>query len=245
MTAADYFAAADRLRVADLAQITDGGGIMVLAPHPDDESLGCGGLIATAVDAGVPTSVVILSDGTGSHPHSQAYPKEKLRALREAEARAAAAALGLAESKLAFFRLPDGAVPADGADAEDVVARICAEIAGKGTRILFVTSPFDPHCDHQVAYGLASRAAKRSGARLFTYPIWARTLAPSIVLPAFAPTGFRLEISAYLPKKQAAIAAHRSQTTALIDDDPVGFRLAPSMIETFTTSHECFIEAVS
>jgi len=244
MTAADYFAVADLLPVAGLVHMTGGGGIMVLAPHPDDESLGCGGLIATAVDVGVPASLVILSDGTGSHPHSQAYSRESLRALREEEACAAAAALGLAEGRLAFYRLPDGAVPTHGEKAEDVVARICAEIASEGTRFLFVTSPFDPHCDHQAAYEIAVRAAKRSGARLFTYPIWARTLAPGTLLAASVPTGFRLEMASHLPKKRAAIAAHGSQTTDLIHDDPEGFRLAQNMIEMFMTSFECFIEVV-
>ena len=69
------------------------GRTVVLAPHPDDESLGCGGLLARLAAHGVPARVVVVTDGAQSHPGSAAYPPERLRALREAEARAAVAAL--------------------------------------------------------------------------------------------------------------------------------------------------------
>src|SRR5437762_25173 len=86
---------------ASLETTTQGGPLLVLAPHPDDESLGCGGLIAEACGRGQDVHVVILTDGTGSHPNSRAWPRHRLKALREAEAREAVAALGLPPERLA------------------------------------------------------------------------------------------------------------------------------------------------
>src|SRR5580704_16937481 len=48
--------------------------LLVLAPHPDDESLGCGGLIADCQARGQPVYVLILTDGAGSHRNSREYP---------------------------------------------------------------------------------------------------------------------------------------------------------------------------
>src|SRR3984893_10953906 len=67
----EFFASANALPVADLDQIFGTGGIVVVAPHPDDETLGCGGLIALASQLGRNIQVVVISDGVGSHPNSR------------------------------------------------------------------------------------------------------------------------------------------------------------------------------
>jgi hypothetical protein len=89
VTAGELLEAAQSFPVSSLEQHIGEGGLVVVAPHPDDESLGCGGLIAEARAEGRRTRVVVVSDGTGSHPASKAYPKERLRDLRENEARKA------------------------------------------------------------------------------------------------------------------------------------------------------------
>src|ERR1700722_17819790 len=78
-----------------LDDVTGPGCGLILAPHPDDESLGCGGLIAAGCHARRAPIVAILTDGAMSHPGSKAYPGERLVRLREAEARGAASLLGL------------------------------------------------------------------------------------------------------------------------------------------------------
>src|SRR5947199_6892968 len=105
--AAEVLAALRSLLVADYDVITGGEPVLVLAPHADDESCGCGGLIAEASARGRPIAVAALTDGTGSHPHSRAYPPAKLAALREGEAREAVSALGLAPDRIRFLGLPD------------------------------------------------------------------------------------------------------------------------------------------
>ncbi|MBV8400094.1 MAG: PIG-L family deacetylase, partial [Acetobacteraceae bacterium] len=112
--AADVLAALRSLPIADYDAITGGEPVLVLAPHADDESCGCGGLIAEACERGRSIAVAIVTDGVGSHPHSRAYPPPRLQAVRESEAREAVAALGLAADRLHFLGLPDTASPHEG-----------------------------------------------------------------------------------------------------------------------------------
>lgn len=94
--------------LTDLDQL---GVTLVVAPHPDDESLGCGGTISRLRQLGCPVHVVFVSDGSMSHPNSPTYPADRLRALREAEAREAVEILGIAPEQVTFLRLPDSRVP--------------------------------------------------------------------------------------------------------------------------------------
>src|SRR5690242_4645032 len=114
----------DNLPLVEPQALVGDGPVLVLAPHPDDESLGCGGLIAACCARGQDVYVVILTDGAGSHPHSRDYPAARLSRLREEEARAAVAALGLADDRISFFGLPDGRAPLRGRRLRAVAAQI-------------------------------------------------------------------------------------------------------------------------
>ncbi|MFD0389233.1 PIG-L deacetylase family protein [Tistrella bauzanensis] len=74
-------------------RLTDGGPVLVLTPHPDDESLGCGAAIAAASRRGVAVTVAVVTDGRGSHPDAPGFPPERLVALRLRELRKAVATL--------------------------------------------------------------------------------------------------------------------------------------------------------
>ena len=245
MTADEALAAARSFAVATLAERLGGGGLVVVAPHPDDESLGCGGLVAEACAQGRPTRIVVVSDGAGSHPASKKYPRNRLRALREAEARGAASALGLAPRHVLFLRQPDRFVPSAGPRAEAAIRELAACAASVGAKALFVSWRHDPHCDHQASYVIAREAQRRlPGVSLYEYSIWGAALPPaaSVAPPA---GGFRLAVDRHLARKRRAIAAHRSQTTAMIDDAPRGFRLARADIERLTAPYECFFEGAA
>ncbi|TCK28111.1 LmbE family N-acetylglucosaminyl deacetylase [Ancylobacter aquaticus] len=217
-------------------------GLLVIAPHPDDESLGCGGLIATCRAAGLPVSILIVSDGAGSHPGSTLFPPMVLAALRQQEAILAAAALGVGPSHVHFAGLPDRSVPISGYEAERACDRIAALAATAD--VVAVTWRHDPHGDHKACFALARAAVRRvPGATLWEYPIWGLTLPPHMPLPGERPRGVRVRVSDHLPAKRRAIAAHASQTTALIVDDPKGFRLTPDMLARFDTPWETFIES--
>ncbi|WP_375453567.1 PIG-L deacetylase family protein [uncultured Methylobacterium sp.] len=231
----------DRLPVADLAAMTTRG-FVVVAPHPDDESLGCGGLIAEGRARGLPVRLVVISDGCGSHPNSRLYPPARLRTLREAETLRAAAELGLASEHVAFLRLPDAHVPSRNEPAEAAARTVAATARGIGADAVFVTWRHDPHCDHAAAADIVGLARPlMPGLRAFAYPVWGWTLPPGREVGP-APAGFRLDVEAHRAAKRRAVAAHASQTTGLIADDPEGFRLSHDMIEHLCGRYERFVE---
>jgi LmbE family N-acetylglucosaminyl deacetylase len=242
--AGEILAMANAFPYSTLEERLGGGGIVVIAPHPDDESLACGGLIAEARAQGRPVRVVIASDGSGSHPASKTYPKARLRKLREHEARQAVAELGLDPSRdLVFLRLPDRFVPTSGASADRAISKIAAIVGDVDAQALFVSWRHDPHCDHQASYRLA-RAVQRCVPciKLFEYTVWVSALPPDTPLEAPC-RGFRIPIGRWRQKKQRAIAAHRSQTTDLIADDPSGFCLTASDLARFDLPYESFFES--
>ena len=57
------------------------------------------------------------------------------------------------------------------------------------------------------------------------------------------PAGLRLDVSRRAGTKRRAVLAHRSQTTAMIDDDPLGFRLEAAMLDRFAGAFEIYLEA--
>lgn len=230
------------LPVVDLDVILQGGNPLVLAPHPDDESLGCGGLLAACVAAEGRPAVLILTDGVGSHPNSRSHPPDRLRSLREEEARNAARELVVAPERLAFLGLPDTAAPhpADGSAFTDTVDAIVAAMGAWDCHVLLAPWRHDPHGDHYAAHLMATEAARRCHAIHRAYPIWGLTLpdVPSAV-------GWQLDISAQLPRKRRAIAAHRSQYAGVIDDDPTGFQMEPRFMALFDTQYEYFLDPAS
>ncbi len=219
------------------------GRSLVLAPHADDETLGCGGLIARLCGAGRPPYVLVVTDGTGSHPNSRTHPAERLRAVREAEALAAAAHLGLDAADVGFLRLRDTAAPREGAAFEAACTRIVALAQEQGCDTLLAPWMLDPHCDHEAVQRMAQRVAARAGLRLLSYPVWGWLIAPDVELAPVLPLhGFRLDISAELRRKSEAIRLHASQYGDLIKDDPDGFRLPESLLSVFEAPFETFIE---
>jgi LmbE family N-acetylglucosaminyl deacetylase len=240
--AADILAEFRRLPFADLDWITAGRSLLVLAPHPDDESLGCGGLIAEACASGQMLHVAILTDGTGSHPNSTTYPAARLKALRESEARAAMAELRLPQDRLAFLGLRDAAAPHAGPDFEAAVDRLADHMAQRGIGTICATWREDPHRDHVAAHLIAAAASRRSGARHLAYPVWGWTLPEEQELPEGPPAGVRLDITRHLDAKRRAIAAHRSQMGEVITDDPTAFRLPQDLLVNFVQPYEVFLQ---
>lgn len=243
MIAGELLAAFEALPFRDLDDILAAGPLLVLAPHPDDESIGCGGLIATAVARGREVHVAILTDGTGSHPDSPSTPPARLREIREAEARDAAAILGVAHDRLRFLGQPDAHAPHEGPAFGAVVSAVRGIVERHGIATLLTTWRRDPHCDHEAASLLAGAVAQATGARHLEFPIWGWTLPRDSALAEPPPRGARLDISAMLPTKRRAIAAHVSQTTALIADSPHGFQLPAEFLALFDRPWEMFIRA--
>lgn len=216
------------------------GDVLVLAPHPDDESLGCGGAIAALTDLGRRAQVVVVTDGSQSHPDSRSHPPARLRCLRADEVTRAVdiltAGRGPAPVLLGY---PDHRSPDGDAAADRAIARILPHMTASTTAIWSVWGG-DPHIDHARTAGLARRLVMQVPAlALWSYPIWGRFYpeAPEVD-PA---TLVRLETHRWRQRKAAAIAAHASQMTGLIGDDRGGFRMSEAHQRHFLTHPEIFL----
>ena len=230
------------LPFAGLATIAGPRPVLVLAPHPDDESLGCGGLIAQACAAGLDVRVAVLTDGVMSHPNSRAYPAARLRCVREAEAAEAVACLGLPSGRLLFLGYPDARAPRRGRALREAGDRLAALLRAHGIGTVVASWRHDPHCDHLAAHRIARRACRLAGARHLSYAVWGWTLPPARTLPRTPVRGWRLDVASELPLKRRAIACHRSQTTALIADDPAGFTVPPALLEVCCRPYEVYLQ---
>jgi len=222
------------------------GPLLVVAPHPDDESLGAAGLIALMQRAGCEIEVVVVSDGGASHPNSRRFSRAGLAEQRAGEARRALELLGVASTRLEFWNVADGDVPAaDHPHFEPLVARAAALLARMKPATLVLPWRADPHPDH-IACSAIWRAALERGQgrpRLLEYPVWLDLL-PDICErpPIDAFRVLQLDIWSVLGAKRRAIEAHRSQIGLLIDDDPHGFRFDRAFRDRFENGHETFFE---
>ena len=241
MTAGEILARMASLPFADVGTIIGAAPVLILAPHPDDESLGCGGLIAQACAAGHEVHVAILTDGTMSHPNSRAFPASRLQALREAEATEALATLGLPPGRTLFLGYRDAAAPRWGKPLRDAGDRLAAVLRDRRVGTVIASWRHDPHCDHLAAHRIAARACRLAGARHLSYAVWGWTLPPARVLPRTPVRGWRLDVTPSLAVKRRAIDCHRSQMTELIDDDPDGFTVPANLLDLCNRPFEAYL----
>ncbi len=210
--------------------------LVVLAAHPDDESLGAGGLLAHAHQRGLDVVVVVASDGEASHPESPTCSEALLSSIRRAEMHAALAALAPGAA-LHLLGLPDGAL----AQGEDELVATLVELIGDGRHTL-VIGPWrqDGHPDHEAAGRAAATTAARTGARLLEYPIWFWHWGR----PDQAPwADFRVVqlTDAETLAKASAITAHRSQAQPLSEHPGDEAILSPGLLQHFSGSREIYV----
>ncbi len=203
--------------------------LLVVAPHPDDETIGAHGLMARLRRRGVAVRVVIVSDGAGSHPHSRAWPRRRLVAERRREVRIVLRRIGVTARDIAFLDLPDGGLWQHAAAVRRGIGRAVRALP----RPMLAVAPLhrDDHPDHRV---VAAGAGRQGGVRWLAYSVW--------------PAGQRLPgaRSLYLTAqerlmKRHAIRAYRTQA-GRITDDPSGFAMTAPQIAAFSRPREVFAE---
>ena len=167
--------------------------VLVLAPHPDDETIGCGGSAALYGQAGIPVQALVMTDGSlwGEPP-----PGMGVVEAREGETRAAARVLGCAEP--IFARHPDRHLSTGSA----LVAEIVAQVRVSGADTVFAPSLWEVHPDHRVLAQVAIDAiqALGEGHTLVQYEV-GMPLLPNVLV----------DITPVLECKQRAMACFASQ----------------------------------
>ncbi|MEZ4555377.1 MAG: PIG-L deacetylase family protein [Caldilineaceae bacterium] len=210
---------------------------LVFAPHPDDETLGCGGTVIRKIRAGAAVHLVVMTDGRGSHTHLMA--PETIRAIRAREVVAAGAALGLAATDITHLDFPDGDLDSARTTA---VARVVELLDQYRPAEVFIPYYREAPTDHHVTNAVVRDALRhlQLAVTVYEYPIWywqhwpwvrvplrrkcnSKQLARASVAAGFGARtvqDFRcfVDISDVLDCKRRALAQHRSQTTRLVPD---------------------------
>ncbi len=170
--------------------------ILVIAPHPDDESIGCGGTLCCHTARGERVAAVFLTSGELGLEHLR---REEAWQVREGEAEAAAAVLGLAD--LTFLGRPDWFV-GDGVD--EVAALLRPILAREAPQSIYLPHDREWHPDHRAALAVVRAACRDSGIPapdLLTYEVWTP-------LSEYDKVN---DITSVMARKLRAVRCHRSQ----------------------------------
>lgn len=203
--------------------------VLVVAPHPDDEAIGAFGLMSILRRRGARIRVLVVTDGSASHPGSVRWPAARLIRERRRETRRAMAALGIPPSRIRFLGLADGAL----SDDPGLVRSRC----GRALRRMPVPDlivgplPDDAHADHRtVAAALAGR--RNAPGRRIGYRVW--PLGPDragrLALPLDAQTR---------AAKRRAVRSYRTQG-GRITDSPTGMTMRSHHLRAFAGPSERF-----
>lgn len=201
---------------------------LILAPHPDDETLGCGALIATISAAGGLAYTAFVTDGAGSHLDAPGWSRTRIAALRRTEAAAALHVLNGAPAL--HLDWPDAVPPQPGDPAfERTADRLAAWCRARGVRRVAVTWDGEPHCDHEAAAALAAAVATRIAVRLYQYLVWGWTV-DDLASRTRHRGVISIDTRAGRPRQRRAMACHRSQRGGRIVGAAENFRLPHRML---------------
>jgi len=170
--------------------------ILVIAPHPDDESIGCGGTVAGHVERGDEVAVVFLTSGELG---LKKLPRGEAWEIREAEARAACRILDIAESF--FLHLPDWTM---GEDVPAAAERLRSVLEQTRPELIYLPHPLEWHPDHRAVLPILKAALnglQLGPVALRGYEVWT----------PMAEYQHVENISAVMEKKLAALREHASQ----------------------------------
>jgi LmbE family N-acetylglucosaminyl deacetylase len=190
---------------------------VVVAPHPDDETLGMGGTLQRLRRSGVRLTIVGVTDGEAANPAACAYARADLARRRRVERARALRVLGVPSDTFLLFGLPDGRVN----EHEDRLAVELERVVG-GDSTIFATWGRDRHPDHEATSRAARAVAAARGARVVEYPIWAwQWDAPGAPEMPWDRARQVALTAAELRRKQEAVDAYVSQLTGDGDRAPV------------------------
>jgi LmbE family N-acetylglucosaminyl deacetylase/SAM-dependent methyltransferase len=212
---------------------------IILAAHPDDETLGAGGLMSRLHALGAEVRVLLCTAGEASHPGSATTTPEQLAAVRLQEFGGALARL-LPEMEWQYLALPDGKLAGHRQRIRDAVQETASGCGRPAERVILV-APYrhDGHPDHEVLGDVAAEVSAAGGYGLLEYPIWYWLWAEPAD-PAWQ-SWLRLPLGpAERQAKAAAMEAHVSQVRALSGLPGDEVLLPPAVLEHFERPFETF-----
>lgn len=180
--------------------------LLVLAPHPDDEILGCGGTLALAARRGAQVHVLVAFDGASGDPDGR-YDDQDYVHLRQQETRQGGARLGV--GGYTFWGLPEGHSPGE-ADIEHGAQRLAEFVRDWKPDVILAPWHGDQHMDHQSLSVAVTRFLEISpfAGDVWGFEVWS-PLQPELLV----------DVSSVWSRKVEALESHQTQ---LAYDDLVG-----------------------
>ena len=194
-----YMRLSRRNFVPAVVDVPRAGTVLILAPHMDDETIGCGGAILAHVAEGARVEVMYVTDGAEGFERSEqaGTSKEQRCAIRRQESERACALLGVSNSH--YMNLPDGRSQ----PTATAVAELVSLMDKLRPDVVYLPFFTDTHHDHRITNELYCQAIK-SGASsahiLCCYEVWTPIYPNCIV-----------DISAHMGTKMAALECYDSQ----------------------------------
>ncbi len=229
------------LYARDLDVSAGDGPIVVIAPHADDETLGCGATIARLRATGRRVRITIVTDGAAS-VSANSVEANSIVDLRHKEAVRAAEILGVARKDVIFLNIPDGNAAAH---ADEIVSALAGIIRESAPAHIFSPYGHDLHPDHRAVAAAVNRL-RRNGVivcPVYEYPVWfwPRIAFLHLLFPFRLARLRRIATDGFLARKRQAIEGYRSQYDGLNRANG-NFVFPPGFVELFLTPHEIFFE---
>lgn len=242
-------------RSEDVSSESARASCMVLAAHPDDETIGCGAMIARKRAAGTKVTIVIATDGRYS-TRSRRVTEVELAAIRAEEAVCAAEVLGVARDDVVFLPFDDLSLVLSVPTLVDELTEVVERIGVPDE--VFVTSARDGHTDHVSLHEAAQHLRPVLGdrCRVFEYPTWYWYAGPGrsgaagalrrewrtlrrLVRNVRTTHAVRVTTGGHLAAKRRALACYASQTTR-VTGEATWQVLPPDFLPCFLGRAEVF-----
>ena len=211
------------------------GTVLVVAPHPDDETFACGATIARLNAQRTNIHIVIISDGSNS-TRQEGKTKSALAKIRKTEARGAIQALGLPEKQVTFLNYSDGSLE----KAESIIMEELSHIIEiKKPSLIFAPHAIDAHPDHKILATIIDKL--KLPCLCYRYIVWVQTKRSlaNLMKLAFTEHQIRIPMKKFKERKALAIDCYLSQTGGTNYQHGKGF-LHPSFISLFLKEEEVF-----
>ena len=199
------------------ALVNVGQRLVVVSPHPDDEILACGGLLALHAQRGGSSAIVAVTDGEASHRSDPTWSEARLASRRRVERRRGLARLGLTAGVVTRLGLPDSAI----GNHRDALQQGLRQVL-RPTDCVISPWRLDGHPDHDATGTETAIVCADLGCRLIEAPVWMwHWSAPADARVPWQRLGaLALPVDAAV-RKAAALAEHTTQLVARGDGPPV------------------------
>lgn len=192
--------------------------IMVFAPHPDDDLIGCGGSIAKHVKSNNSVSIVYMTSGDAG---SLKYNKGELSEIREKEAENAAKMIGVDKNSLFFLKNPDGYLEYN----RNNLVTLINLIRDKKPNIVYVPHEKDAHKDHMKTNELVLESLNRASGPWFQeckgQPWSVGTILAYEVWTPLQEFQYSEDITDFIELKIKALGEHKSQIEGIKYDEAI------------------------